>query len=398
MRETLLIDVGSTYFKVMAMGEIRQYPRSFEKNIYRDLREKCGELIDQYAKEDIYICSSANGGLSTLIIGLTNSFSLRYATNIAYNSGINIIDTLLFPKIKSYPIPGEKVDVVIVTGGIDGVGGRFDEKLFGYLKHLKYDNIVYAGSDEDAKRLEKEIPNITILGNILNDRLQVEEEELKTYLTNLYQADIIGKEEIKELYEITANQIFSTPYVVNRAMGSLAASLPEVVDPFILIDIGGATTDIHYSSDLRMDNRVSDEGYDRLVFKKLGVYKSRESLVFSARQNEFVYELLNYLNVTENILEEQSEKATRILMQLAIFLVLYKVSRHHKGYLSLRLERLKSIVVTGGITKVLTDEEVEEIVLFFYRKILHYHTVPQLVIDRAYAIWTLGLVPAYESE
>jgi len=398
MRERLLIDVGSTYFKIMALGEIRQYPRSFEKNIYRDLRDKCGDVIDQYAKEDIYICSSANGGLSTLIIGLTNSFSLRYATNIAYNSGINIIDTLLYPKIKSYPIPGEKVDVVIVVGGIDGVGGRFDKRLLGYLEHLHYDNIVYAGSDEDAAMLKREIPDITILGNILNDRLQVEEEELKTYLTNLYQADIIGKEEIKELYEITSNQIYSTPYVVNRAMGLLSERFPEVVDPFILIDIGGATTDIHYSSDLCMDNRVSEDGYDRLVFKKLGVYKSRESLIFSARRNEFVYELLNYLNVTENILEEQSEKATRILMQLAIFLVLYKVSHYHEGYLSLRLERLKSIVMTGGITKLLSDEEMEEIVLFFYRKILHYHTVPPLVIDREYAIWTLGLVPAHESE
>jgi len=32
------------------------------------------------------------------------------------------------------------------------------------------------------------LPDATILGNILNDRLQPEEEALKTYLTNLYQA------------------------------------------------------------------------------------------------------------------------------------------------------------------------------------------------------------------
>ncbi len=393
MNRTLLIDVGSTYFKIAAMGEIRQYPRSFDRDIYRDLREKCGDVIDQYAPEEIYICSSANGGLSTLIIGLTRSFSLKYATDIAYNSGINIIDTLLYPKIKSYPIPGEKVDVVIVVGGIDDVEGVFDERLFGYLEHLKYDHIVYAGSGADAELFSKRVPEATLLGNILNDRLQVEEEALKEYLTNLYQADIIGKEEIKELYAITANQIYPTPYIVNRAMERLSGRFAEVVDPFIMIDIGGATTDIHYSSDLRVDNRVSEEGYDRLVFKKLGVYKSRESLIFSARRNEFVYELLNYLNVTEHILEERSEQATKILMQLAIFLVLYKVSRHHEGYLSLHLERLKSIVMTGGITKVLSDQEMEETVLFFYRKILHYHTVPPLVIDRAYAIWTLGLAP-----
>jgi hypothetical protein len=60
---------------------------------------KCGETLSRFDKRDMHICSSANGGLSTLIIGVTNSFSLKYATNIAFNSGINIIDTVLFKNI-----------------------------------------------------------------------------------------------------------------------------------------------------------------------------------------------------------------------------------------------------------------------------------------------------------
>lgn len=78
-----------------------------------------------------------------------------------------------------------------------------------------------------------------------------------------------------------------------------------MVNPLVVVDIGGATTDIH-SRDLVRDNIVSESGYDRLVLK-LGVYKSRETLIFAA-SNEFVYELLAYLNVTENILEEENEK------------------------------------------------------------------------------------------
>ncbi|MFA7084862.1 MAG: glutamate mutase L [Arcobacteraceae bacterium] len=92
----LLIDIGSTYFKLCANGNIQQHFRDFNKNIYDDLNSKCEELIGSFKKEDVYICSSANGGLSTLIIGLSKSFSLKYATNIAYNSGINIIDSVLF--------------------------------------------------------------------------------------------------------------------------------------------------------------------------------------------------------------------------------------------------------------------------------------------------------------
>jgi hypothetical protein len=385
----LFIDVGSTYFKIKDENEITQYFRNFDRDITDDLKEKCGDTIAKYAPEDIYICSSANGGLSTLIIGLTRSFSIKYATNIAYNSGINIIDTVLYPMLKTYPIPTEPIDVVIITGGIDDVEALFGEDILHYLERLNYANIVYAGSAANAPFFEKNIAELTSLPNIVDDKLHVRAEALTDYLTNLYQEDIIGKEDIKRLYSITENQIFSTPYIVNRALSSLHTWSDAVVDPFILIDIGGATTDIHYSTDLVADNMVLQTGYDRLVFKKLGVYKSRESLIFSARENEFVYELLNYLGVTENILDEQSAHATKILMQLAIFLVLYKMSAQHTAYVTLRLERLKSIVFTGGIVKVLNEEEIGTILRFVYKKLFGVDQTPLIVVDSRYEIWTL---------
>jgi len=385
----LFIDIGSTYFKIKEGAHITQYFRNFDKNIALDLKDKCGDIIAHHDKENTFICSSANGGLSTLIIGLTNSFSLKFATNIAYNSGINIIDTVLYPNIKEYPIPSELIDVVIVVGGIDSVKNIFGDDLLGYLNQTKYSNIVYVGSEAETPYLKENIPDIMILPNIVTNRLQVSEEALKEYLTNLYQADIIGKEDIKELYSLTDNQIYSTPYIVNQTLANLHKSFAGVVDPFIMIDIGGATTDIHYSTDLVDDNLVVSGGYDRLVFKKLGVFKSRESLVFTAKNNEFVYELLNYLNVTENILDEKSEQATKTLMQLSIFLVLYKVSSLHDGYVTLKLERLESLVFTGGITKVLSDDDIESIMVFFYKKILGFKQTPAIVIDKNYEIWTL---------
>jgi hypothetical protein len=386
----LLIDVGSTYFKVCDDGEISQYFRNFDKEIYDDLSLKCGDILAKYKPEEVQICSSANGGLSTLIIGLTESFSLKYASNIAYNSGINIIETVVYSQIETYPVPSENLDVVIVVGGIDSVQSIFDENLTNYLEQLNYSNIVYVGSQTQVEFLNKNIENLKVLPNIIDNKLRMVEEDLKEYLTNLYQADIMGKEDIKRLYELTANQIYSTPYVVNKTLPLINQKL-EVADPFIVVDIGGATTDIHYSKDLADDNIITDNEYDRLVFKKLGVYKSRDSLVHTAKNNEFVYELLAHMNVTENILEEKNEEATRVLMKLAIFLVLYKVSHHHKSYLNIKLDTLNSIVLTGGITKVLDDEDMEDIIHFFYKKLLNYDTAPTLVVDKEYAIWTLGM-------
>ncbi|SFV50689.1 METHYLASPARTATE MUTASE [hydrothermal vent metagenome] len=385
----VLIDIGSTYFKISQDGKIDQYFRDFDTSILNDLSSKCADILDIYDSKDIYICSSANGGLSTLIVGLTNSFSLKYAVNIAFNSGINIIDTVLYPKIESYTPPSEKIDVVILVGGIDGVKSIYDDRLLRYLDKVDYQNIVFVGSRDSRSYIEESIKDVVILENIIDSELKIYEDDLKQYLTNLYQSDIMGKEDIKELYQLTSNQIYSTPYIVNRSLPKINEHI-EVADPFIVVDIGGATTDIHYSRDLVNDNIVSKSGYDRLVFKKLGVYKSRDSLVHIAKQNEFVFELLEHLNVTENILEEHSEDATRVLMLLSIFLVLYKVSKHHAAYIELNLEILNSIILTGGITKVLTQEDVDDIILFFYRKILHYHHAPAIVLDRNYEIWTYG--------
>ena len=387
----LLIDIGSTYFKISTQDSIEQHFRDFNKDIMDDLVQRCGNTIERFEKSDVHICSSANGGLSALIIGISNSFSLKYATNIAFNSGINIIDTILYQDIEEYSLPSDLIDVVIIVGGIDTHANIFSSALYNYLHQLSYSNVVFVGSEQDAPTLKDNIPNVVILPNIIDNRLHIVEEHLKEYLTNLYQQDIEGKEDIKNLYDITANQIYSTPYVVNKALPLIDARY-SVVSPFILLDIGGATTDIHYSKDLVDDNIVTENEYDRLVFKKLGVYKSKQSLIFAAQNNEFVYELLAHLKVTENIFNEQSEKATKVLMQLAIFLVLCKISHYKKSYVNLRLLAINSIVLTGGITKVLMAEEIENIISFFYRKILTSDHQPVAVIDNNYDIWTLGAI------
>ena len=48
----LLIDVGSTYFKVSTDASIEQHLRDFNKDILDDLKHKCGNTINSYEKEE----------------------------------------------------------------------------------------------------------------------------------------------------------------------------------------------------------------------------------------------------------------------------------------------------------------------------------------------------------
>ncbi len=158
--EKLFLDIGSTYFKVGEQDRTKQYFRNFEIDIYDDLKQKCGSLLDKYSKEQIYICSSANGGLSTLIIGLTSLFSIKYATNIAFNSGINIIDKVIYSQIEEVSSPKDTIDVIIIVGGVDRVKPKFDNRLLEFLEKVEYNNIVYVGNRVDIEFLEKNIPNL----------------------------------------------------------------------------------------------------------------------------------------------------------------------------------------------------------------------------------------------
>ena len=77
----LQIDIGSTYFKINADGEIRQYFRNFDKDIYDDLSLKCGDIISKYKKEDIFIGLSTSG----------NSKNIINAVDIAEERGLKIL-------------------------------------------------------------------------------------------------------------------------------------------------------------------------------------------------------------------------------------------------------------------------------------------------------------------
>ena len=209
----MLIDIGSTYFKLSSNGNISHHFRNFDKDIHDDLIFKCGDEIDKYSKDDIHICSSANGGLSTLIIGLTESFSLKFASNIAYNSGINIIETVIYSKIEDYAIPSDALDVVIVVGGIDSVKNIFDEKLINYLDRLNYSNIVYVGSSTQIEFLKGNIPNLVVLPNIIDNKLYMNEDELKRVFNKSLPTRHYGKRRYKtSLWTHFKSDIFNSIY------------------------------------------------------------------------------------------------------------------------------------------------------------------------------------------
>jgi hypothetical protein len=384
----LYIDIGSTYFKILKNNESIQIKRDQNADIYDNLMYHIGDFIAEYMSENIYISSSANRGLNALIFGMSNSFSLSYSSAVAYNSGINVVETILFNEGYLNKHTSDLFDIVLIVGAIDGVSNNIGKKEVDYIKKLKCSHVVYAGSEHNTSFVRDNLDDVIFVKNILNNKLKLKDKELSDVLIKLYTNDIVGKSFIKKIKKITSNDIFPTPYVVNQALEGLHIDNNKVASPFLLIDIGGATTDVHYSTDLVKKN-YTYSGFDRLVFKKLGVHTSKKSLIFSAKQNEYMYELLLHLNITEEIFNDNNN--VNQLMQLALYLVLYEVSFLNDTCQILSLDKLNEIVITGGCVKILNYNEIDEIIKFFYITVLRLDKYPRIVIDKQYLTWANGI-------
>ena len=167
----LYIDIGSTYFKILKNNESIQIKRDQNADIYDNLMYHIGDFIAEYMSENIYISSSANRGLNALIFGMSNSFSLSYSSAVAYNSGINVVETILFNEGYLNKHTSDLFDIVLIVGAIDGVSNNIGKKEVDYIKKLKCSHVVYAGSEHNTSFVRDNLDDVIFVKNILNNKL-----------------------------------------------------------------------------------------------------------------------------------------------------------------------------------------------------------------------------------
>ena len=107
-----------------------------------------------------------------------------------------------------------------------------------------------------------------------------------------------------------------------------------VIAPCLLLDIGGATTDLHYTVEIVKDGsggRASSLGSSsvaRYVFTDLGIVASRDSLMLQLRSDSRLYEFLNAVlpdDVTDTyrlLREGEYQPSPQLLSYGCLFLAL----------------------------------------------------------------------------
>ena len=403
MAKRVAIDIGSTVIKVAELGQdgslVRQEfnDRDFELGIAGQV---CAIRERLPADAEVMICSSANGGLRVGIVCLTPLFSGAVFRNQVLLAGANPI------YVHDYDQDGgdlRPVDILLLGGGIDcSDAAPFGERLARFrAQNYRYGTLIYAGNKHFAEVVTQSCPEAVVIDNPLSDGLRGRNAVVTHALRDAYLDDLVQKEGVSELQGRISGPIRPSPEVVNRGFHRVVSnrSALKVSGPSILIDIGGATTDLHYTVEIVSEDSpcrpAAGSSVARYVFTDLGIFASRDSTLLQMRTHARTFEFLSHVqkaDLTEiyTLLREgEYDASPELLAYACLFLSLDRfVYGGEQGLPRADFDKVTQVMLTGGGAQALDESTVAKLVRLFSPK---QRNEPEVLIDRRYQIWAEGI-------
>ena len=403
-KNKVLVDVGSTlikYFRLDSQGSISDagyFARDYDQLVGN---QTIAILQNEIGYDDscdlVRICSSANGGLKVGILGYTVQFSARWAARAAANSGANIAfvaDVENFSRSLLVP-----VDILVIVGGIEQspISRQLDWLQIVKSLSIECDAFIFAGYGRLAEPVKKNWPKALIIDNVLGEDMRWQGQPLVNILRQAYLKDLVHNKGISGLQEFSEVPILPTPAIVQESYNAILSGISHMslLSPLILLDVGGATTDVFYGSELINDNEGHHSylSINRHVFTHLGVSVSRESLLEELSLHERLGEFLRALDFKESerqflaLKEGVTDWVTpRFLAEACFFLALDRCFAGLPDGHKLALDRVESILITGGASQLCDSERLCRI----FRLCGADHAV--CILDYDYSTWIEGMM------
>jgi len=400
------VDIGSTIVKVARVderGELQRqdfFQRDFALGIARQVESLLAGLGINAGDEEIAVCSSANGGLRVGIVCLTKHFSGAALRNQVLLAGANPV------YVREFEEPGgdlRRVDILLVGGGIDcadadPVARRLEAFDPG---QYNYGTLFFAANSYLAASFRSRFPAAVVIENPLGESLSSRVSSVFETVRRAYLDDLIYKEGVSELRGNLARGIRPTPEVVSR--GFLRAVMHKssftIVGACLALDVGGATTDLHYTVELvREDSEVkpaSGVSVARFVFTDLGIVASRDTLIMQLRGHAQLYEFLaavldhDVREIYRLLREGEYDPSAELLSYACLFLALDRFAKGRGPGLPIgNLGALSQIILTGGAVQNLDEAVVLRLTALLMPDGC---SSPLIQVDRRYQIWVGGI-------
>jgi uncharacterized protein (TIGR01319 family) len=265
MKVTLLVDIGSTNTKITAVDleneEIvgRAYASStVDTDMTIGLDEAYRKLLTQIGHgpldiEAKFACSSAAGGLRLIAIGLIPSLTTEAAKRAALGAGAKVVNVysrqLSHREVRE--IETAKPDIVLLAGGTDGGNA---EVIVQNSKILSQSDlscpIIVAGnktvSEEVVSYLKASGKAVELTDNVLPELDQLNVEPCRSAIREIFINRIVHGKGLDKAQAFLGGVAMPTPLAVLNAAVLISRGTPEEkgLGELIVVDIGGATTDV----------------------------------------------------------------------------------------------------------------------------------------------------------
>jgi uncharacterized protein (TIGR01319 family) len=374
-------------------------------------RLECNEML---------ATSSAAGGLKMTVHGLVYDMTAKAAREAALGAGaiIHYVTAGKLRRTDLAKIKEIKPNLILLAGGVD-FGERetavYNAEMIRGME-LKIP-VIYAGNVENQEEIklifdEKSGVKLYIVENVYPKIDDLNVEPARKVIQEAFEEHIIHAPGMEHVREMVNGPIVPTPGAVMEA----AKLLYECIGDLIVLDVGGATTDLHsVTEDSDEISRIlvhPEPKAKRTVEGDLGVYVNMKNIIEAIGGEEKLAEELNGMDVgkimeTYKAIPKTSDEI-RFVERLAKEAVLKAVERHAgkiryvygpSGRTTLAegkdLTQVKFIIGTGGaLTRLPHRIEIMKSIAENNIKGLNLYPGPhaKILTDNDYIMASLGVL------
>jgi uncharacterized protein (TIGR01319 family) len=285
----LCVDFGSTFTKAALVdldeGRIvasSSHPTTIDTDVLDGYDACLRDLVAQDARAadaEVLACSSAGGGLRIAVVGNEELVTAEAGRRVALSSGGRVVEVIAaagrVPEDAVWRDLGHSArpDVVLLTGGTDGGNTAVIVAAARGLVAGGWDGPVVVAGNVDAQADLREIlgdlPHV-VADNVVPRIGVLAPESARAAIREMFLAHVIGGKHLSKRADFTAMVTGATPDVVLTGVELLARGLDAVTSPehpgagdVVVVDVGGATTDVHSVVALRDDGFAVSSGTNR---------------------------------------------------------------------------------------------------------------------------------------
>jgi len=356
---------------------------------------------------EVFANSSAAGGLRVTVHGLTYNMTARAAKEASLGAGA-IIKMVTAGELSEFDLEEiEEINpnMVILAGGVDF--GAKEIVLSNAIKLASLDlgvPVVYAGNAALKRAVEnifhKSGTELMIAPNVFPDVDVLNVDPLRKRMQELFSKHIIHAPGMERLESLTDRQIIPTPGAVLKG----AELFAEVAGDVLVLDVGGATTDVHSVTEGSRefaDKLVDPEPHaKRTVEGDLGVYVNAANIIEMAEEEERKKhaEEIKAMPATDSEREMtrwlcRKAVETGVRRHAGVISDLYTPSGKKQIVKGKDLSAVKWVVGTGGaLTRVEGGEEILRSVCTGPGKYLLPKPSARVLLDANYLFSALGTI------